>query len=264
MHGRPRREAQAKDKGQKIALAAEETKEAELAITEVEGILGASLKEARAIDWEGLKDRSAFTVAKPTPPEKPAFPEKPDQSSIPLKPDPKNPLYQPKHSLLSSLVPGRKEREIEEAIGRYHADVEARKAAIRNYNESVLRYNRQVADLKKDYKLRLELFNQQLEAWESSRVLFEAKQAKQHEDVDNRKHAYLSLDPSGVLDFCEIVLTSSVYPGFCPRSFDFDYVAETKSLIIDHALPRLDDLPSRKAAKYVQSQDKIVYTSISD
>jgi restriction system protein len=121
------RERQAMNKEQKIALAAEETKEAELAIQEAQEILSAGLKQALSIDWEGMKNRAPFRESKPSPPEKPVFPDKPDPRQVPEKPDPTDEKYRPKHTLMSSLVPGRKEREIEQAIGRFHADIEAQK-----------------------------------------------------------------------------------------------------------------------------------------
>jgi len=263
-HQAMERERAARNKDQKISLALEETKEAELAVSEAQEILSAGLRTVPAVDWESMKDRSPFHDSKPSAPEKPVFREKPDPSLLPKKPDPSSPVYQAKHGLMSRLIPGRKEREILEATGRYHADVDAWKTAVREFNERVRTHNNQIDQLKEEYYRKAALFKQQMKAWESRRQHFEAEQAKQHQEIEQRKQNYLSLDPGAVLDFCETLLTNSVYPAFCPRSFDCDYIAETKALIIDHALPRIEDLPSRKASKYIQSQDIFTYTELSD
>ncbi len=181
------REWAARNKDQKISLALEETKEAELAVSEAQEILSAGLSTLPVVDWESMKDRSPFLDGKPSAPEKPVFREGPDPALLPKKPDPGSPSYQVKHSLMSTLIPGRKEREILEATGRYHADVDAWKAAVREFNEKVLTHNNEIDHLKNEYHRKSALFKQQMKTWESRREVFEAEQAKQHQEIELRR-----------------------------------------------------------------------------
>ena len=55
-----------------------------------------------------------------------------------------------------------------------------------------------------------------------------------------------------------------MYPDYLPQDFELDYVAQSRILVVDYALPKIEDLPSLKAVKYNQTQDKFVETHLSD
>ena len=258
------REKAAREKSEKVQLATTLTMEAERALADAEEILTVALRARNVVDWESMKDRSPFQKPKPEPPEKPLFPEKPDKSSIPPKLGPDDSRFQPNLKLLDNLIPGRKDREVERAKAQYQAYREQRTAAIHDYNQQVARHNERVQEIEQKYADEMITFRQRMKSWESERQDFENQQAIQHQSVDLKKKAYLSHDADGVLDFCETVLMNSVYPAFCPKIFDCEYIPESKTLVIDYSLPRIEDLPSRKAAKYNQSQDNVVYTELSD
>ena len=118
-------------------------RQAQPAFAEAEEILVSSaLREATSFNWESLKDHTPFQKAKPVPPERPTFPDKPDPSIIPPKPDPDDPMFQPNPGLLDGLIPGRKQRAIDEAKSRYDSAVRKRTEAIRWYNEQVEQHNK--------------------------------------------------------------------------------------------------------------------------
>jgi len=165
--------------------------------------------------------------------------------------------------LLGSLIPGRKQRAIDEAKSRYDSALGKRTEAIRWYNEQVEHHNKTVLEIKEQYRRDMAVYKQNVSNWQSELAAFETRQAAQHQRIEARKSAYQNHDADAVLDFCETVLMNSSYPTFCPRHFDCDYEPETKTLIIDYQLPAIDDIPSKKAAKHDRAQGKIVYTSIS-
>ena len=189
-------------------------------------------------------------MAKPVPPERPTFPEKPDPSMIPPRPDPENAIFHPNPGLLGSLIPGRKQRSIDEAKSRYDSALGKRTEAIRSYNVQVEHHNKTVLEIKEQYWHDVALYEQKASNWQSELAAFETRQSAQHQSIEARRSAYQNHDTDAVLDFCETVLTNSNYPAFCPRHFDCDYVPEAKSLIIDHQLPAIDEIPTRKAAKH--------------
>ena len=103
---------------------------------------------------------------------------------------------------------------------------------------------------KREYKVNLA-------TWQTARDEFEAQRELQHKGVEEKKRAYHERDADAIVEYCENVLLSSNYPDFCPRFFLCGYVLESKTLIVEYRLPWIDDIPSRKAAKYDKTQGRI-------
>lgn len=61
-----------------------------------------------------------------------------------------------------------------------------------------------------------------------------------------------------------MVLSRSKYPDYFPQSFELDYKIETKILVIDYQLPSVDDIPTIKEVKYIQSKNEFSEKHISD
>ena len=99
--------------------------------------------------------------------------------------------------------------------------------------------------------------------WQTERDEFEARRDLQHKGVEEKRRTYQEQDADAIAEYCENILLSSNYPDFCPRFFLCGYVPASKTLIVEYRLPWIDDIPSRKAAKYDKSQGRITYTSIS-
>lgn len=258
------REVAARAKEQKIQLALDLTQEAERAIADAEEILAVALTRTFSIDWEAAKDRTAFPKRKPVQPCPPSYPDKPDKSAIPEKPHPEDPMFQPRFDFLDRFLDGRKQRKIQQGSDHFQKAMRAWKVAVDDYNQSAARHNNRVASIKQKYKDDMESFRTSLWAWDAERSAFQKQQALQHQEIEARKRAYFDHEADAVKDVCETTLMNSSYPGFCPQSFDCEYLPETKILVVDYALPKLEDIPSRKSVKYVQSQDKFVYATLSD
>jgi hypothetical protein len=60
-------------------------------------------------------------------------PEKPDPSSLPKKPKPDEPQFQPKIGFIDALIPGRKQKAIDEAATKYDLALRTWKDSIRKY-----------------------------------------------------------------------------------------------------------------------------------
>lgn len=61
-----------------------------------------------------------------------------------------------------------------------------------------------------------------------------------------------------------MILSNSTYPVYLPQDFDLDYVSDSRTLLVDYALPKIENMPSVKAVKYNQTQDKFIESSLSD
>ena len=82
--------------------------------------------------------------------------------------------------------------------------------------------------------------------------------------MDRKQNLYESKDPEAVLEYCDMVLSYSRYPDWIPQESELDYNPETGTLIVEHALPSLDALPTLCEVRYMQHRDEFVEKHISD
>ena len=115
-----------------------------------------------------------------------------------------------------------------------------------------------------DYQLELKNFEQLELEWEKQKADFYARQAEQNDRINKLQIAYLTNDPNAVLEYCELVLNNSDYPETFPKDFDIDYNAETKTLIVEFALPSPAQFPSLIEVKYIASKRELKKTYISE
>ena len=163
------------------------------------------------------------------------FPEPPPAPA----PKPVPPPKQPQLSFLDKLIRSRRERkmaETQQRLEKYQADL-ARIGS--EHFEAVKR-------------------------WEARKTEFLEEQREANEAVDRGKARYESKDPDAIVEYCDMVLSRSQYPDCMPQEWDLDYSPETKTLIVDYALPSLDALPTLSEVRYVQSRDEFTEKHISE
>jgi restriction system protein len=56
----------------------------------------------------------------------------------------------------------------------------------------------------------------------------------------------------------------SEFPDYFPQVFELAYLRDTKTLFVDYFFPRVEDLPSVKSVRYIQTQAKLVETPLSE
>ena len=224
-----------------VAEAAERTAQARTELEALDGLLVHTLSVNDAVNWESLKDRIPFSRPRPVPTEPQVSPREPlatDSDS------------QPVLGLLDKVVKSRREERIKEAEQKFqtfHAAWEKRR-------DEVLAANKELAATDADA----------LAKWEDAQRRYMAEQTKANEAVDARKAAFEASDPDAITDCFELVLSRSKYPDSFPKEFDLDYNPTTKVLVVDYTLPSLDDMPTVKEVKYVQSRDEHVEVAIPE
>jgi restriction system protein len=70
------------------------------------------------------------------------------------------------------------------------------------------------------------------------------------------KEMYMKLDPSAIIQYCELVLNNSQYPESFPKSYEIDYNPATKILIVEYSLPSIEHLPVLNEVKVVKNELK--------
>ncbi len=110
------------------------------------------------------------------------------------------------------------------------------------------KFERRVRDQQEKYK-------QELIKWENSRSAFIQKRDEENKLVDEKKEKYLNGDVSAFVDYCDMVLANSNYPGYFPQEFELDYIVESKLLVVEYQLPAPEQIPTLQEVTFIQSRN---------
>ena len=194
----------------------------------------------------------------------------------PTPAEPARESFLPPLGSISGLVPPLR-RRAEERFSAAHAEWEQLKLDIETRNrEGTEKYERDLAD------------------WEVQRRDWLDDQARRNAAIDQQLAAYSRCEPEFVAAYCRLLLNASPYPGIAaskpeialqnpgekhpaenpeellvpldvtaseypdtfPQTFELDYVAESRTVVVDYALPPKEALPSVKGYKYVKARDE--------
>ena len=234
---------------EQTAEAATQTGEAAALMDTLNSLLQQTLTKNDALDWELLKTNFPFPEPRPS---SPPMPPKPHTSASPREPQATDADYQPSLSLIDRIVASRRLQKEADATQRYaasHAQWKAeidRLSAVNLSNRQA--YETQVASVEADYR-------QQIAQWEKRRAIFTAQQDEQNKALESQREEYYQGLPAAVVSYCEMVLSRSDYPDLLPKSWELDYNEDTKSLIVDYALPAPNLMPTLIEVKYQPTKD---------
>jgi restriction system protein len=238
--------------------AAERTVEAQRALQALREVLSSSFPNAKALDWEQLKDRSPFAKQVPKTSKPPVEPE---QKSIPDPPSRASVKYQPKFTLLDKLIKSRRLEKESQKAGSFEADTKeweaTRDKIVANYEAELEEYNTVLEDL--DWK-----FSRELGQWQAEAKAFRSKQSEQHEAIETLRTRYESRESGAITAYCEMVLANSEYPGCLPKESDIDFNPATGLLVVNYKLPSPSDIPTLSEVKYTQSSDTFSEMRLSE
>lgn len=238
--------------------AMDRTADAQRELEYLTSILKATLEIDDKIDWETLKDKTPFQEAKPKPQ---APPPKPSAPSLPREPQRSDSRYQPNLGFLDKLIGSRRERLLAQAAKAYdedHADWRRETAELEHaFSIATTTYEKNLQNIQATHEKRLE-------EWESRKQAYLAKRAADNASVDAKRTAYVAGEYEAIVEYMDLVLSSSRYPEYFPQEFDIDYDAETKTVVVDYQLPAPDDLPKLKSVRYIASRDDFEEQFISE
>jgi restriction system protein len=223
-----------------VAEAEDRTQEAEGELNAVRGVLAATLRVDDRVDWEKLKQHQPFS--QPQPQQRPYLPNPPE-------PQEGDPRFKPQLGLLDKLWSGSAQKKQEAARSLFVAEHAAwvnRVAAVKTSNEAIY-----VSNLR------------EFEEWERRRVGYEEARSGHNAAVERRQAAYQGLQSEAISDYCEMVLSESKYPDFCPKQFEVGYHAGPKTVIVEYELPPPDDVPKLAEVKFVRSKSEFAETELT-
>lgn len=82
--------------------------------------------------------------------------------------------------------------------------------------------------------------------------------------IDEQERRYRAKEPGAIEEHCDLVLSNSQYPDFMPKEYEVEFNPESRILVVEYRIPSLDDLPTLREVKYVQSRDALEEVHISD
>lgn len=234
------REAAIKSKEEKKELAIIRTDEAQKTLADLESTLKHTLSVDDAIDWSSLLNNDPFPKHKPPKP-------KPEQ--IPNEPKNSDQKYKPQLGFLDKFLSSSRKRKQDEAntsfLNDHGAWIKERKSIEYKNNENEQKHSKDV------------------ESWNREKSNYEKKQQADNDIIQEKKEQYLNKQAGAITDYCEMVLSNSVYPDYFPQEWDIEYQKETQIIIVDYSLPDIDLIPTLKNVKYVMSIDEFSETHIS-
>lgn len=278
------REERQQEIEEKLEEAAERTEDAKAELEQIQNTLRNALKLKHAVKWEKLKRTDPYPTPEPAAPSYCGYPYEPkpdDPKYQPLpnsepEPQPDDARYKPSLGFFDKLLKSRANQKIQAANELYaieHAAWTERAQQIeaenkKQANELFLRdraeWEEAVPKIKMENQRRYDASVAAINQWNVGRLEHEQTLTKENEAVEKRKADYEALLPDAITDYCELVLSTSKYPDNFPQDFNFEYIAETKILVIDYSLPAPEHLPGIKEVKYIKTKDEFVEVSLSE
>ena len=233
----------------------------------------------------------------PTAPTPEVVPLKPTLAVRPNPPERNAAKYQPVLGFLDRLLASRKARKIAEAEALFQQDHAAwvaectrlddhdagelrkwedRKKSIENKNaalhaeweRAVERTKTENSGIRSWWEKRCEQVRakhgEAMKEWEQRKEKFYERQKETNAAIDQNRENYMTSEQGAVSDYCDSVLSNSIYPDYFPKEWDLDYNADTRTLVVEYDLPAPESLPTLKEVQYVQSKDDFKETHLSE
>lgn len=212
-------------------MAAGRTAEYQQEIDALEHILTSALEEDHAVDWSVLAEKSGCILAEPT---------KPREEPTPREPDPNDPEFEPKLKLFPGVFSASREKERE------------RVAVI--FEEATTKWSDLMSARRQRAEGARSRFKSEMIALEVKRREQLERQAAHNAAIEAWKTAYLASAPETIPDYCRLVLADSEYPDSFPHDEAIDYIADSRTLVVDYTLPDVSALPTVKELKFIASR----------
>jgi len=218
----------------------ERTKDAQAALDELRGLLGATLRLEHRVDWA---DRMQSPFSEPRPAQRPYL----DYPEAPPPFDPND--WKRRQNFFAAILTAKIPFLAERAKKAAHAKSDAARAEWLERRETVTLANQKIYA--------------EYQEWKERRDAYEEGRAKHNSSVEQARAEYQALNPDAVLDYCDLVLSRSQYADCFPKEFELDYRVGVKALIVAYQLPSPDDLPRLESVKFSRTKGDFIETELT-
>ena len=238
----------------KKQIALDKTLEAQGALGEMDNILSQALKINDAIKWEELFPSPEYPVLKPTERKLLRIPQEPQISDFNFSPE--LPSFFSLLLLFFQLKTVKKlalnfsesyKNRIKKLFDSAHDEWTLKKANIEKENQDML------VQCDKDQR-----------KWEQDKLNYINERESTIAKILEIKERYLQKDTGTIVDYCEIILSHSIYPENFPQQYELSYNPENKLLLVDYFLPSPEHIPRLKEVKYNKALDQFKEYFISE
>lgn len=234
---------------QKERIAEGRTELAQQELSSAYKILENALQNPLNYDWGAFKSFPPFPVEKPAPPEMPAPPIKP---GLPREPYPDDVTFLPKLEAIDKLRRSKREQKEQEARQRFESAHKQWEQVCRRvmhlYHAQINQYKNHVQEMRAQYQ-------QQFQLWEAEKERYNRERMQCLQIIQRKEAAYLEHEPHAVLDFFDMALSFSDYPVCYPQSYELDYDAHNRILLLDYLMPPLRVMPRLAKVTYDETTD---------
>lgn len=244
------------------------TKEAIRKLKEIDNILLHTLEIDDTVDWEQLKDKTKFNIPSPEKGSSILLSviAKPNESlNIEYLIKPSSIDFNPKLSFLDKMFASKKAIKIKEADLQFEKvlkdwdqsckQIDEENQLLKNkFHDELLQYEKDVERVKRKNSV-------DVKKWEKEKSIFISNQDETNSKMEMIKEMYLKLEPSSIIEYCDLVLNNSQYPESFPKSFEIDYNSESKILIVEYSLPTIKDFPTLNEVKVIKNELKEYHIS---
>jgi len=220
------RRQQAEDIQQGEAEAADLNKKLEARYWALQTILETGLARQPEIDFDSLKDRSAY----------PPFIVPPHVSKPAPEPSPE--AFAPTPITVFGKLFG-KQRYARAVARGVHAYQDARAQREQAERERLKVRGRLTAEHERGDREHAE------------------RLSRQHAEVDELEQRYRSGEAAAIASYCELVLAASPYPEGCPADFRLGYVPDSKQVVVNYQLPTIEVIPQESDFRYIKARNEI-------
>lgn len=216
-------------------MAEDLTLEAETRRNRLQSSLHHTLNIDDTVDWDVLKDQSKF--------ERKRYPKQPKK--VPLNSSAPQPLR----------------------IGFFKTIFGQRKKLTQQYEQAVEHHAAQVERVELENAANQAEWVKARDEWnaEQDRLQqeFQDRQDQENAKVDALAQQWQTGESTAIEEHASIVLEASEHDEIIPKQWDVQYEPESKTLLVDFALPTPDDIPTTKTVRFVASTGELKETQIS-
>lgn len=218
----------------------------------LEGILSHTIDIDDTVDWDSIKRRDKFRTSRNAlfaTGKVPSF-IRFDDSGRPTRREPvsapKEPTLKDTRAsfwLLTRLFGKKKIASAHaSALDEWRAKTERAKAREKKRDQALERASARYQELKEEFEQEMQADNQA---------------------VDEQRARYARSDVSAIEDYCDIVLTNSVYPDCFPKTWELEYRDQSRMIVVNYDLPSPNALPHVESYRYVKARDEIASKELS-
>jgi len=226
--------------------------DAKEALSALDGILAATLDVDDAVDWATLKRKDSFRRRR----------EDYDEASGEIAAIGFNNYGRP-----TGFTPAERPDQptLEGVTGEFgfFSRLFLKRKITERFEARLNDWRSQVASCDSTDSERSKLHDRLVQDFETRKAAFELEKEADNKAVDELRERYEHADNSAIEDYCDLVLSNSTYPDSFPQSWELEYRAASKMLVVDYDLISPDEMPTVDSYRYVKANDEIVAKEIS-